>query len=173
VGGTNPCPMKSTTAATAESCAGGCRSSISGEIAVRSCPATLAGPCQPPSWNARPRCWRNTSGSTTMDRAPNLNTSADEAALAAAQDLAKKAARPGPVLRGNEGDWANFRSMVPAPTALCRSRLRRRSSAPACQPGRQPREDHHSLAAVGHRQIGRGSDQGYAQGRVDAATADG
>jgi hypothetical protein len=90
-----------------------------------------------------------------------------------AQDLARKAARPGPVLRGNEGNWANFRLMVQRPR-LCaapggagdRRRLPR-------QPGRQPHEDHPPVAVVGHRQNGLGSDQGYARGRVDAATADG
>jgi len=49
---------------------------------------------------------------------PAALTPADEAALAAAQDLARKAARPGPVLRGNEGDCANFCSMVRRPR-LC------------------------------------------------------
>ena len=27
--------------------------------------------CQPPSWHAQPRCWRNTQGSTTLDQASN------------------------------------------------------------------------------------------------------
>ena len=75
-------------------------------------------------------------------------TPAGQAALAAAQALAKQAAAPA-TLRAYKADWTHFARLVR------RARLRPRAGSPRHrrrlprQPGRQPRADDHPPAAVG------------------------
>jgi hypothetical protein len=105
---------------------------------------------------------------------PAALTPADEAALAAGSGSGQESGPLGPCLARQRGQlgkffaqWCSAHDFVPLPAApaivgaclasLCGSHTKTT----------------HPLAVVGHRQNGLGSDQGYARGRVDAATADG